>query len=172
MRIIFCVTNDIVTDQRVNRIAQTLHKLPSEIVIAGIRRPASLPLNENAFEYHRFKMFFKKGPLFYMEYNVRLVFYLLFSNAGILVANDLDTLPAVYLASVIKKRPVVYDSHEYFTELPELVGRKTIRNIWKGIENLILPKIKYCYTVSDSIASEFNRKYGIAMRVVRNLPIR
>jgi glycosyltransferase involved in cell wall biosynthesis len=78
----------------------------------------------------------------------------------------------VYLASVIKKRPVVYDSHEYFTELPELVGRKTIRNIWKGIENLILPKIKYCYTVSDSIAADFNRNYGIAMKVVRNLPIR
>lgn len=172
MQIIFCVTNDIVTDQRVNRIARTLQKLPAEIVIAGIRKTTSLPLNENAFVYRRFKMIFKKGPLFYMEYNARLVFFLLFSKAGIFVANDLDTLPAVFLASVIKKCPVVYDSHEYFTELPELVTRRTVRNIWKRIEKLILPKIKYCYTVNESIAGTLNRHYGISMKVIRNVPLR
>ena len=69
-------------------------------------------------------MLFKKGPLFYAEYNLRLFFLLLLTKADVLVANDLDTLPAVFLASRIRRLPVVYDSHEYFTEVPELVGRK------------------------------------------------
>ena len=81
-------------------------------------------------------------------------------------------LPAVFLASRIKRLPVVYDSHEYFTELPELVGRKWVKKIWESIEAIILPHIKYAYTVSASIAAEYKQKYGINMEVIRNLPFR
>jgi len=170
MRIIFCVTNDIVTDQRVNRIAHTLLKLSSEICIAGIKRKKSLPLQNNDIRSIRFRMVFLKGPMFYLEYNIRLFFFLLFTRSDILVADDLDTLPAVYFASVLKKRPIVYDSHEYFTELPELVDRESVRRIWLWIEKRILPGIKYSYTVSESIAAGYNNKYGTSMQVIRNLP--
>jgi len=118
------------------------------------------------------KMLFRKGPLFYAEYNLRLFFILLVVKADILVANDLDTLPGVFLASRIKKTPVVYDSHEYFTEVPELIGRKGVKSIWECIESVLLPRIKYAYTVSSSIAEDYKRKYRINMQVIRNLPFR
>ena len=89
-----------------------------------------------------------------------------------MVSNDLDTLPANYLISIIRRKTLVYDSHELYTEVPELIGRKRIQNIWRKIEKNILPKIKYCYTVSPSIARYYNELYHIKMVVIRNLPVR
>jgi glycosyltransferase involved in cell wall biosynthesis len=172
MRIILCVTNDIAADRRVDRIALSLIKKPADVLLIGLAFSDSMPLFANKYQTHRIKMFFKKGPLFYAEYNVKLFLRLLFSKADLLVANDLDTLPAVFLTSRIRRLPVVYDSHEYFTELPELVGRKWVKRIWVGLEAFMLPRIKYAYTVSASIAEEYKRKYGINMQVVRNLPNR
>jgi glycosyltransferase involved in cell wall biosynthesis len=165
------VTNDIATDQRINRIASTLSKWPAEVKIIGIFRYGSLSLKDT-FGSHRIKMIFRKGPLFYAEYNLRLFGYLLFERADIFVANDLDTLPAVFCAARIRRRPLVYDSHEFFTELPELINRKFVRNIWEYIESMLLPRVKHAYTVSPSIAAAYEQRYGIRMEVIRNLPLR
>jgi glycosyltransferase involved in cell wall biosynthesis len=172
MRIILCVTNDIVTDRRVNRIALSLLKIPVSILLIGRSFANSMSLPIYKYQTLRIKMLFKKGLLFYAEYNIRLFFLLLFEKADLLVANDLDTLPAVFMASKIRRLPIVYDSHEYFTEVPELVGRKWVKKIWERLEAGMLPYIKYAYTVSASIASEYKQKYGINMQVVRNLPFR
>jgi glycosyltransferase involved in cell wall biosynthesis len=172
MRIILCVTNDIATDRRVNRIALSLLKIPCNILIIGRVLAGSMALPEQPYQTMRMKLLFTKGPLFYAEYNIRLFLILLFKRADILVADDLDTLPAVFLVSRIRRLPVVYDSHEYFTEVPELIGRNGVKRTWESIEAIILPRLKYACTVSFSIADEYKRKYGITMEVIRNLPFR
>lgn len=172
MRIIFCVTNDIVTDQRIHRITLSLSQRPAEILVTGISLPGSLPLPATHFTPRRLAIIFSKGPFFYACYNVRLFFFLLFKRADLLVANDLDTLPAVSLVAWLKRRPLVYDSHEYFTGLPELVNRPVTRKVWEVIEVLLLPHVKFASTVSDSIAAEYSKKYGLTMEVIRNLPKR
>jgi len=88
----------------------------------------------------------------------------------VLVANDLDTLPANFLISRIKKAILVYDSHEYFTEVPELVNRNFVKNTWEKLEKWMVPKVKHSYTVCDSIAQIYNQKYGTDMIAIRNLP--
>lgn len=171
MRIILCVTNDITTDQRIYRISSTLAGLPAEVSVVGVARPHSVPL-AIPFASRRLTLLFQSGPLFYAEFNVRLFFTLLVMKADVVVANDLDTLPAVFCASWLRGRKVIYDSHEYFTELPELVGRKCIKKIWEGIESLFLPRVKHSYTVSASIADAYEKKYGVKMEVIRNLPFK
>ncbi|MDX1286145.1 MAG: glycosyltransferase, partial [Draconibacterium sp.] len=96
--------------------------------------------------------------------------FLLFTNFNLLLANDLDTLTANFLASKIKKKPLVYDSHEYFTEVPELVQRPRVKKFWQWLESKMVPKIKHAYTVCDSIAKIYNEKYGVDFKVVRNIP--
>jgi len=88
-----------------------------------------------------------------------------------LVSNDLDTLPAVFLAARFKGIPLLFDSHEYFTELPELVGRRFVRRVWERFEKSLLPRIQYGYTVCQSISQAYQDKYGIRLAVVRNLPV-
>ena len=171
-QICLAVTNDIVSDQRVNRIARSLTQLGVEITVVGRKRRNSLRLAKSDVRFHRFSLIFNKGPLFYACYNIRLFFYLLFHKFDLLVANDLDTLPANFLISEIKKTKLVYDSHEYFTEVPELADRNFVRKIWERLEKWMVPKIKHSYTVCDSIAEIYNHKYGTGMIAIRNLAYR
>jgi len=83
----------------------------------------------------------------------------------------LDTLLPNFLVSKLKSIPLVYDSHEYFTEVPELQGRFA-RKVWLAIEKWIFPKLKNVFTVNESIAKEYSKKYGVHIEIVRNLPLR
>ncbi len=168
-KIIISVTNDLIADNRVKKTAGSLKSFGFEPLLVGRLLPGSLPLNE-PFSHKRFRLLFNKGFLFYACYNIRLFFFLLFQKADIFLANDLDSLPANYLAAKLRGKKLVYDSHEYFTEVPELINRKKVKRVWEEIERRILPKLKYTYTVCDSIAEIYNKKYGISMKVVRNIP--
>lgn len=169
-KVIVTVINDLVTDQRVKRVCDSLYYEGFDILLVGRCLPDSLKMDERNYKSFRFKMFFKSGPLFYVFYNIRLFFFLLFTRFDIAHANDLDTLLAVFLASKFKKKKVVYDSHELFTEVPELINRPFVRKIWLSIESFILPKLDSMFTVNDSIAKIYADKYKINTIVLRNMP--
>jgi glycosyltransferase involved in cell wall biosynthesis len=117
-------------------------------------------------------MIFRNGPFFYTFFNLRLAITLLFKRRpDLIISNDLDTLPACSLASGIRKITLLYDSHELFTEVPELIERKFIQGIWLAIEGRLLPGLKHAITVSPSIADYYRQRYGVEFRVVRNLPV-
>ena len=169
-RIYLAVTNDLVTDNRVHKIATTLLKSGADVTLIGRIKFDSKPLTNRPYSTKRFKLIFKKGFLFYKTYNLRLFFFLLFHKFDFVVANDLDTLPGCFFAALVKQKKLIYDSHEYFTELPELVNRKFPKKVWQIIEQIILPHVKYSYTVSEYIAGTYNEKYKLNMKVVRNVP--
>jgi glycosyltransferase involved in cell wall biosynthesis len=169
--VIISVISDLVTDQRVHRTALTVRQQGAEVVLVGRSMKGSLAMHSRGYRFKRFKLWVEKGPLFYAFYNIRLFVYLLFSRCDLLIANDLDTLPANFLISRIRRIPLVYDTHEYFTEVPELVNRPRIRKLWKAIERRIFPRLKTVITVNDSIAGLYQEEYGVAVAVVRNIPL-
>ena len=168
-RILIAVSDDLNTDQRVLRIAGSLKAMGLDVFLLGRTMPVSRPLNIN-FAAKRFKLLANKGVAFYMLLNWRLFCYLLFHKFDVALANDLDTLAGVSLAARLKRKPVVYDSHEFFTELPELVGRPKKRKIWLKTEQMFVPQVVAAYTVCDSLAAIYSEKYGKTFGVVRNLP--
>ncbi len=170
-QIYFSVTNDLTGDQRVHRIISSLLKPGIHIHLIGRRFRNSLNISEGTYKTYRFNMVFNKGFLFYAFYNIRLFIYLLTrKKIDILVANDLDTLAPNYLVSCIRKTHLVYDSHEYFTESPELLNREFVKNFWLWLEKKMVPDLEYAYTVSHSIATEYQEKYGTEFKVIRNFP--
>ncbi|MEE9348861.1 MAG: glycosyltransferase [Flavobacteriaceae bacterium] len=169
-KIIISVTNDLTTDQRVHKVSTSIQKMGYEILLVGRKLENSQKLERN-YKTHRIDLLFNKGFLFYAEYNVRLFLYLLFKKKAILLANDLDTLLPNYLVSKIQNKKLIYDSHELFTEVPELVNRPKTQRIWLKLEQRIVPKLKNSYTVCNSIANYYNTKYKTDFKVVRNIPV-
>lgn len=140
-----------------------------EVSLWGRKKSASGTVDRN-FKQRRFSFIINKGPLFYLLYNVRVFFALLFSQFDIVHAVDLDTLPAGYFACKLKGKKLVYDSHEYFTEVPELISRPKKRNMWLKIERALLPNVQHAITVGQHIAAAYKDKYGVNFKVVRNCP--
>ena len=170
-RIIISVISDLNTDQRVLKAAYTCHRNGYDVHLIGRKLKNSLPLDV-PFRSKRMKLLFNHSALFYAEYNIRLFFSLIFSKADILLSNDTDTLLANYLVSKIRRKKLVFDAHELFPEVPELTHRPKVKRIWEKLEDWIFPRLKYSYTVCQSIATYYNEKYAINMQVVRNLPYR
>ena len=164
------MTNDIAYDQRMQKTAKTLHDLGHTILMIGRVKKSSIPCDLSYSQVHRFEMFFLKGKFFYIEYNLRLFFFLLFSRFDILVAVDLDTILPNVIVGSIRNKPVIYDAHEYFTEVPELTNRRFEKSIWKWIERISIPPCAGMYTVSQGIADIFSREYGKQCDVIYNFP--
>jgi glycosyltransferase involved in cell wall biosynthesis len=139
--------------------------------VIGRRLAHSVDFIPDTYEAHRIKLLFNRGPLFYAELNLRFFAYLLFSKVDIIHANDLDTLLPAYLVSKLRNKKLVYDTHEYFTGVPELQQRPLTRKIWKTIERIILPRLTHIITVNDSIAKLYEDEYRLSkIQVVRNIP--
>jgi glycosyltransferase involved in cell wall biosynthesis len=170
-RIIVSVTTDLVSDNRIFKTCFTLHEMGFDVFLVGRVLRGSLPLPTRPYSTKRMKLFFERGFLFYACFNFRLFWLLLFSRFDLLLANDLDTLPANFLASGLKRKPLVYDSHEYFTEVPELIDRPAVKRIWEWLERRMVPHLKSAYTVCGSIAKIYTTKYGVPFRVIRNFPM-
>ncbi|HEU4718139.1 MAG TPA: glycosyltransferase [Bacteroidia bacterium] len=164
------VINDLVTDQRVHRTCVTLQGLGYDVLLVGRHKRDSLTMPQRPYRTHRMNLHFEKGIWFYFFFNLRLYFFLRKQKADLFVANDLDTLWPNYRAARRKKKPLVYDAHEIFTEVPELVNRKFKQRIWKRLERKLVPALKHMITVNDSIAGWYQDRYGIRPEVVRNIP--
>jgi len=167
MRVVSSIINDISTDQRVMKQAAVLRSLGCSVTVV-CRRKADFNFASDDFRAYRFRFYINRGPLFYFIFNIRLLIFLLFKRYDIYVANDLDTLLPNYIVSRLRRKPLVYDSHEYFTGQYGLQERRFSYNTWKKIERCIVPRLRYMITVSDSIAELYNAEYGVSPEVIRN----
>jgi glycosyltransferase involved in cell wall biosynthesis len=169
--IYFCVTNNISYDQRMKRICSSLSQAGYSVRIVGRATAGSPPLQPATYRQVRLNCFFQKGKMMYLEFNFRLFMYLLVRKPDCIVAIDLDTIIPCYYISVIKKIPRVYDAHEWFSELKEVVTRPRIKKAWLAVEEKYLPRFKHGYTVSASIAAAFSEKYGVNYELIMNTPL-
>ncbi len=168
-RIIVSVSNDLSNDQRVHRVCTSLQKFGYNVTLTG-RKLRNSPKISREYKTRRFRLLFNKGILFYGCLNARLFWYSIFRRCDVLLANDLDTLAGLGMANILKRKKLVYDSHELFTEVPELENKRKKKDIWLFIEKKFITKADASYTVCNPIAEHYNKKYGINMAVVRNLP--
>lgn len=163
------VINDLVTDNRVNKTCMALIECGYDVTLVGRKLSNSLPIPNWSFKTIRLKMIFKKGPVFYFFFNLRLFFVGLINKIDLFYVNDLDTLAPMFLLSKLKKKPLIYDSHELFCEVPELKASRIKKSIWQKLEGYIIPKLKTCITVNDSIAKIYEAKYNVPFYIIRNI---
>lgn len=170
-KIIFTVTNELSYDQRMIRICRSLANAGYRVLLVGRSKPGAVALTKEVFEQKRIPVLFGKGKLFYIEYNLKLFFYLLFKKTTAICAIDLDTILPVYWAAEIKRCQRIYDAHELFCEMKEVVSRPAIYKFWKRVERFTVPKFNNGYTVNQIIADEFAKLYGVNYEVIRSIAV-
>lgn len=154
-----------------HRICGSLAAAGYRVLLIGLLKKDSPPLPPKNFEQKRLYCLFQTGKLFYIEYNIRLFFFLLLQKADCICAIDLDTILPCYWISRLKRIKRVYDAHEYFSQLEEVISRPLIYSFWHRIEQWMLPRFPFGYTVCFSLASQFQEKYGVQYEVIRNVPL-
>lgn len=168
--VIVTVISDLVTDYRVHKICQTLHQDGYKVLLIGSVKKSGIPLKQRDYQTDRVKLWFNRTALFYMEFNIRLFFRLIMEKGDIYLGNDLDVMPATMLLARIKKKPIVYDSHEYYLGTAGLDQKPLRRSVWKFIESRVFSGLKYMFTVSESISNLYRKNYHKKLFLVRNLP--
>lgn len=170
-RIICSVTNDLNYDQRMQRICNSLVKGGYEVTLVGRQKRNSPNLTSQAFNQKRLKCFFQKGKLFYLEYNLRLFIYLLFAKYDIVCSIDVDSILGGYMMKLLRGKKFVFDAHEYFTELEEVVNRPFTKNIWKFVEKLCIRNIDAGYTISQGYSDLYKKNLEIHLDIIRNITV-
>lgn len=169
--IVLTITSDPNYDQRMIRICTSLHNAGYKVTLVGRKRPSSKPLIERPFKQVRIPQRIDTGKLFYLFFNIKLFFYLLFKRMTVVCAIDLDTILPVYYASLLRNVRRVYDAHELFCEIEEVVSRPGIQKMWYAIERHTVPHFPHGYTVNQSYVDEYRRMYGVRYAIVRNATV-
>lgn len=173
MKVLVSVFNNLSTDQRVEKVCRTLSENGFSIELIG-NNWGGLPDLKRDYPVSRIILKSKILRYAYVEFQWKLYKELLkkADQHTILLSNDLDTLLPNYLVSKKLNLPLVYDSHEIFTEMPSVNGRVT-QNIWRSLESFIAPKLNFMMTASESYADWFHKTYGIERPVVvQNFPLK
>ncbi len=171
-RILFTVTNDLQFDQRMRRICGTLSNAGYDVTLIG-RRPISpsSPLTQTPYTQIQLAgLIFTKGKLFYLEFNLRLLLFLLFKPCDAICSIDLDTAVPGIIAAKLRKKIHIFDAHELFTHVPEVARRPRIQAIWEKVQAFTFKHCNTAFTVGPAIAQYFTEKYHKPVQVVRNMP--
>jgi glycosyltransferase involved in cell wall biosynthesis len=170
MRIAVLVSNDLSFDQRVKKTCNVLEQAGHTPILVGRELPNSIPY-EGPGTATRFRLKHHRGILFYIELHRTLTKWLKSADIDAIWANDLDTLLPAVLVGRKRGLPVVYDSHEFFTEAAGLTDAPMKRWVWLQVERFTVPKVGAMLTVNESIATKFRERYSVKVDVLRNMPI-
>ena len=170
-RIICTVTNDLNYDQRMIRICTSLTDAGYDVTLVGIMRKKSQPVIPRPFRQVRLPIIAEQGKIMYLQYWVRLFFFLMSARVDAICAIDLDTIMPVYYASLLRKKKRVCDAHEIFTDLKEVISRPAVHKMWLWIAGHTVPNFPVGYTIGECYAEDFKKRYGVSYGVVRNATI-
>lgn len=170
MKIVVSAFSSLYTDQRIEKVCETLHKQGYEIILLGNDWGGAGQM-QRPYSFRRIKLLSTSLKTAYAEFNWKLYKELKKSadKNTILLANDIDALVPNVLISKQLGIPLVFDSHEIFTEMPAIQG-KLSQKIWRFLERKYIPNIQYMMTESVSYANWFTETYGVKPIVVRNIP--
>jgi glycosyltransferase involved in cell wall biosynthesis len=153
-----------------HRICGSFTKMGFLTTLVGRSNKTSRVLHSHNFKQKRVVCWFTSGPMMYLEFNIRLIAFLLFKDFDALYCVDLDTMMVGKVLRLFKKFTWIFDSHEWFTEVPELVQSPLKRKIWSALGHCTVPKSDIQITVNQSLANILSKEYYCPFYVLYNAP--
>lgn len=162
--------SNLYTDQRIEKVCRTLHENGYDVELIGNNWGGEEQMFR-PYPFSRILIISKTLKTAYFEFNWKLYRELKkkADENTILHANDLDALLPNYLLAKKLNIPLVFDSHEIFSEMPAVQGKMS-QILWRYLQNKIVPNLKFMITASGSYGKWFENKYGIKPIIVQNAP--
>ncbi|MEE2658554.1 MAG: glycosyltransferase family 4 protein [Candidatus Latescibacterota bacterium] len=173
MLVCMVVFSDLAYDFRVYREVQTLLSAGHHVhLIASQFCPQPLPASWNGVEIELIPVDPGRLRRSYPDFWKRATDLAFRADADVYHAHDLDALLPAARAARRRGRPLIYDSHELWTEQSSLVGRRGVRGFWCLLERRLIRHVSRIVTVSEPIARRLQERYRPPrpVAVVRNLP--
>ncbi|WP_288244219.1 glycosyltransferase [uncultured Chryseobacterium sp.] len=169
-KIIVSAFSNLYTDQRIEKVCRTLHENGYNIELIGNTWGGNNMLSR-PYPVSRIHLISTSLKTAYFEFNWKLYRELKkkADEETVLYANDLDALLPNYLIAKKCQIPLIFDSHEIFSEMPAIQGKMS-QKVWRYLEKKVLPNIKLMITASSGYAEWFKNRYGIQATVVQNAP--
>ncbi|HET9999907.1 MAG TPA: glycosyltransferase [Ktedonobacteraceae bacterium] len=180
VRVCMHVRGVVRTDGRVLREARALIEAGFSVTILDIEKDLTCPAEE---EIDGIQVKHIVKPAWFMHSSsrprkfVRSIGKIVYSAlqlikmpADIYHAHDMTALPASYLAACVRRKPLVFDAHEW--PLNELRGTKKrwLLALSTRLLSIILHRCAGIITVSSPIAQEICRRFHVAhVSLVRNI---
>jgi len=154
------------TDARVKREARHFAPRVRIRIIQMAERDQEPGVREEAgVEIERFQIVTRDLPqssfywgIKFLELTLRMAWRASRTRPSAYHANDLIMVPAAILASWVHRAPVVYDSHELWTETAE--HTHTRRRFWLAVERWVLPRVTAVIAVNQSRAEVMVSELG------------
>ncbi|MCL0079968.1 glycosyltransferase [Dehalococcoidia bacterium] len=87
-------------------------------------------------------------------------------SADVYHAPDYNSLLLAYMASILKKSKVVYDSRDFYAGYSFKNGKPIYRNVTEYIEGLIIKKVDVVITSNDSMGEAMSKHYKIPIPMI------
>ena len=169
MKICMLTTSEIFHDTRILNEADTLSKNYETTILA--RRYPGQKFQKMPF---RIKLIsYLKMPFFQLN-----IFSSLLSltkaafreNPDIYHAHDLDGLLCAFPAALVKRKILIYDSHELWSDTYPFANLKGIQWLLPILEKALIWRVQAGITVNQIIAQHLSKKYGKKFVAVYNIP--
>lgn len=169
-KIIVSAFSNLYTDQRIEKVCRTLHENGYSIELIGNTWGGNEKLSR-PYPVSKIQLISKSLKTAYFEFNWKLYRELKkkVDKETIFYANDLDALLPNYLIAKKMQIPLIFDSHEIFSEMPAIRGKMS-QKLWRYLEKKVLPDLELMITASSGYADWFKKRYGIQAAVVQNAP--
>ena len=167
VRVVSIVLNNFKNDSRVLKEAISLKNNGYDVTVLALFEEPLLEYEDvSSIAVHRIRLksrgWSKKKYIQIFKY-VEFIFRVIkgYRKADIFHCNDLNTLPIGVIVKLFFNRgaKIVYDAHEYETEINGVHGIEKKLKIW--LERILIKSADKVITVSDSIANEYHRLYSI-----------
>ena len=174
MKIIHTTISDCENERRIFNEALTASRNGYEVKILSLKTPelkahqfvGTVVLERIAIRY------WQGGPLKFLSFNFKLFIRLLFEHFDILHVHDLWVLPASALVAIIRRKKLIYDTHEYYRGLEIFNVKPFSGKIWSITEKFFIRFIDTMVCVNPFHADLFLKMYPEIPSpvIIMNLP--
>ncbi|MBN2789587.1 MAG: glycosyltransferase family 4 protein [Candidatus Delongbacteria bacterium] len=172
--IVFAVYDHLYTEYRGYKVANSFLKSGHRSKVIGIKFDNDKELSAwEGIKVRRIKIYRSFSfPVNMIIYWIKLFFKLLVTKADVIYSHDIFPLLPVYVAAIFKGIPFVYDAHEFWHGNSHIENRPFVKNFWIRYENFFIKRADKVITVSNPIAEELKKIYGLKdIKVFTNLPM-